>query len=262
MFQHGSYLAGRVAARQALDSGWTAEIAWTRVHAILHQRTCCKKGINVVDRTTYLAPRGNPRSSRSSSNRKPWDDREHPICIGRPRLFAIMVTHAEESRSVDLHQTDAISRDGSTVWIAIQSLSDGHGEARSAPLCDDTGSIGFQSDGAKRSWKNSTIAVRSNRNRDVIEPRSRSLRGGIASSRSDGDRRTTGTTNVARPRRDRGLIVAKKVAIRKQNWSWNHHRFIAELKPRSMPTESPPRRHQTASTITSIAYDLWADFPL
>ena len=36
-----------------------------------------------------------------------------------------MATHTEQSRSVDLHQTDMIYRDGSTVWIAIQSSSDG-----------------------------------------------------------------------------------------------------------------------------------------
>ena len=60
------------------------------------------------DPMTYHAPRGNPRSSRSSSNRRPWDDRDHPICIGRPRLFAITVTHVEQSWSADLHQTDAM----------------------------------------------------------------------------------------------------------------------------------------------------------
>ena len=42
----------------------------------------------------------------------------------------------------------------------------------------------------------------------------------------------------------------------------NSHRFVAELKPQSMPTESPPRRHQTTSTIASIAHVFEPNFPL
>ena len=48
-----------------------------------------------------------------------WQGEEAAIFIGPSRLFAIGATHAEPLRLVDLHQTDAISRDGSTAWIAI-----------------------------------------------------------------------------------------------------------------------------------------------
>ena len=83
-----------------------------------------------------------------------------------------------------------------------------------------SGGLASQSDDFKGSWKNSTIAVRSNRDRGAIEPRSWSCRRGIASTGSDGgqlrsritidaqswpDRRTI----VARSQHDRGLIAAR-----------------------------------------------------
>ena len=40
MFPHGSYLAGDVAAWRASDRIRAAEIAWTRVHAIIKCSTC------------------------------------------------------------------------------------------------------------------------------------------------------------------------------------------------------------------------------
>ena len=73
MFPHGFCFAGRVAAWRALDAGGTAVIAWTRVHAIIHQTRAKKEGLRDEDRTTYLAPRGNPRTSRSASNRRAID---------------------------------------------------------------------------------------------------------------------------------------------------------------------------------------------
>ena len=53
MFPHGSYLAGRVAARQASDSvgpDHKASIAWTRVHAIMKSGTCAKSSLSDKDR--------------------------------------------------------------------------------------------------------------------------------------------------------------------------------------------------------------------
>ena len=78
-------------------------------------------------------------------------------------------------------------------------------------------SIGASSDSSEVSSKNSTIAVRSNRDRGAIEPRSGSLFGGIASSRSDDDRRMTRTTIVAQSRRDRGENCDHFEAKLKQN---------------------------------------------
>ena len=53
MVPHGSYLAGRVAARQALDSvgpDRKASIAWTRVHAIMKSGTGAKSSLSGDDR--------------------------------------------------------------------------------------------------------------------------------------------------------------------------------------------------------------------
>ena len=53
LFPHGSYLAGRVEARQASDSVGSdrkASIAWTRVHAIMKLGTCAKSSLSDDDR--------------------------------------------------------------------------------------------------------------------------------------------------------------------------------------------------------------------
>ena len=65
------------------------------------------------------------------------------------------------------------------------------------------------SDGYEDTWKNSTIAVQSNRDRGAIEPRSWKFRRGIAYTGSDGGRLLTSTTIDARSWRDRGAIVAR-----------------------------------------------------
>ena len=52
--------AGDVDARRALDSVKTAEIVWTRVHAISKLFTCAKEGISGDDQRVYLTPRGDP----------------------------------------------------------------------------------------------------------------------------------------------------------------------------------------------------------
>ena len=52
MFLHGSYLAGRVAARHASDSvglDRKASIAWTRVHAIMKSGKCTKSSLSDDD---------------------------------------------------------------------------------------------------------------------------------------------------------------------------------------------------------------------
>ena len=64
------------------------------------------------------------------------------------------------------------------------------------------------SDGYEDTWKNSTIAVRSNRDRGAIERRSWKFRRGIASTGLNGGRLLTSTTIKARSWPDRGAIVA------------------------------------------------------
>ena len=108
----------------------------------------------------------------------------------------------------------------------------------------------LQSDGLRDSWKNSTIAARSSRDRGTYDVES-----------SPVDRQAIDEGSGPRSWPDRGPIVARSWPDRGRNHGYleaklkpNSHRFVAELKPRSMPTESPPRRHQTASTIASIAH--------
>ena len=111
-------------------------------------------------------------------------------------------------------------------------------------------SLWLASDGREASWKNSTIAVRSNRDRGAIEPRSGSLREAIVSKRSENDRRLTRTSIEARSWPDRGPIVglleAKIADILKRNRS----KIEADSKPirnlRLHVMKPPPRRMDSA----------------
>ena len=67
MFPHGLTCEGRVATYRTSDAIRTVTIAWTRVHAIVKSITCAKGDLSEDNRTTYLAPRGILRSSRSAS---------------------------------------------------------------------------------------------------------------------------------------------------------------------------------------------------
>ena len=109
------------------------------------------------------------------------------------------------------------------------------------------------SNGVDDSWKNTTIAVRLNHDRGAIESRWYIFHHGIDSTIFRGIK-WFAITISSRSWLDRGFFLKKKLEL-------THHRFVAELKPRSMPTESPPRRHQTASTTASIAHDFWANSP-
>ena len=55
--------AGDVDARRASDSVRTAEIAWTRVHAIIKSGTCSKYILRDGDRKAYLTPHGDTRNA-------------------------------------------------------------------------------------------------------------------------------------------------------------------------------------------------------
>ena len=70
MFPHGLTLQVTWTRGERPISSRTATIAWTRVHAIIKSTTCAKGRVSDEDRTTYLAPRGNPRTSQSASNRR------------------------------------------------------------------------------------------------------------------------------------------------------------------------------------------------
>ena len=92
MFPHGFCFAGRVAARGALGAGGTAVIAWTLVHAIIHQTRAKKK-------VSGLRSQGLPFAT--------WTRRERPIVVAglsclSHRTVAILVI---EEHSVDRDRT-------------------------------------------------------------------------------------------------------------------------------------------------------------
>ena len=130
-----------------------------------------------VDRTTYHAPRGILRSSRSASI-----EGLELIAIGR------LIFIERRSRS-----------DGWR-WTQIMIVAHGISESRSFIQLE-------LSDGYEDTLKNSTITVRSNRDRGAIELRSWKFQRGIASTGSDGGRLLTSTTIDARSWPDRGAIV-------------------------------------------------------
>ena len=110
------------------------------------------------------------------------------------------------------------------------------------------------SDDEDKTWKN----PRSRSDRAAIAARSSRDHTSFIGESSPVDRQAIDEGSGPRSSRDRGGDRGYLEAKLKPN----SRRFVAELKPRSMPTESPAQRHQTASTIASIAHDLWANFPL
>ena len=100
-------------------------------------------------------------------------------------------------------------------------------------------------------WKNSTIAVRSNRDRGAIEPRSGSLHGGIGPNRGPSGRRSTNDQDhdrgpiVVRSWPNRGPIVARSrlkcmIFGGKIEADWLRNRPLDAIKPlpqaRQLPT--------------------------
>ena len=148
MFPHVLPFAGDVDARQASDSIKMAEIAWTRVHAIIKSGTCAKCNLSDGDQKAYLAPRGDTRDG----------------------IFINVKT--------------------------ARSRSDGHSEARFYSLQGDAWSVEFPSDGEEDSWKNSRIAVRSNRDH-----------GSFVVEAKPGSRRTIPAEDGKRNVHDRGPIA-------------------------------------------------------
>ena len=106
-----------------------------------------QKDISEFDRMTYRAPRGSPRSPRSASNRRPWDD-----------LYLTAELH-REMIAVFINRT---AGSGLVSWSWPTGSANRN---RSSPEA--------QSNGGERSWKNSTIADRSNHDCNTIEPQSR-----------------------------------------------------------------------------------------
>ena len=119
------------------------------------------------------------------------------------------------------------------------------------------------SDGADKTWKK----PRSRSDRAVIAVRSSRDRSSFLAESCPIDRQAIDEGSGPRLWPDRGPIVARSWPDRGGNSGYleaklkpSSCRFVAELKPRFMHTESPPRRHQTVSTIASIAYDSKPNF--
>ena len=167
-------------------------IVWTRVHGILHQRTCCKKGISEVDRTTYLTPRGISRSSRLSSNRRPWDDRHQTAKIFRDQRHYTIIQYASDGRNCSQSWRRTLSNHDR--WIFIRRT---RSIAMGAP-CGSRSNLHQTTDGG---WTRTTIVTRSWPDRGAIRAWSCHdrdlLQRGIVSTRSDGVQRMTRTTIVA-----------------------------------------------------------------
>ena len=153
---------------------------------------------------------------------------------------------------------DQTNRDRSSNWSIIGQLAvySPHDRDELDQINRDLSSNWSIIGRRRQEVKEPSIAVRSSRDRGAIEPRPHFFRWEIVFNRSAGNRQRVKTTIVARSQpdcgRNRGYLEAKLMP--------NSHRFVAELKPQSMPTESPPRRHQTASTIAPITHDFKPDF--
>ena len=129
------------------------------------------------------------------------------------RTAAIFFVTGSSVQSPHLHRTVEIS-----IAICTDQTADGGRSLRSQPTRSrDRSSPKVQSNGDERSWKNSTIAARSNRDRGVIEPRSWKFHCGIASTGSDGGRLLTRTTIDSRSWPNRGENRGQSEAKLKHN---------------------------------------------
>ena len=119
---------------------------------------------------------------------------------------------------------------------------------RTAYLIDIGRLTWFASDGAEMLWKNF-----------AIEPQSRRDRAAIACLLPQNRLYPSRRWSTELQDHDRHTIVAWSWCDRGKKleafWPWNPVKIGAELEPRPMPKESPPRRLKTAPTNASIAHD-------
>ena len=118
------------------------------------------------------------------------------------RTAAIFFVSGSIVQSPDLHRTDEIS-------IMSRTEQTAYDHSRRDRTIVTVPSPEALSDGYEDTWKNSTIAVQSNRDRGAIEPRSWKFRRGIVATESNGGRLLTSTTIDAQSWPARGAIVAR-----------------------------------------------------
>ena len=125
MFPHDFSFASDVETRRTLDLTARTSIAWTRVHAIIHQSTCWKKRLSGLDRGLtwrHVATRGSPifisvKAARSPSDGH--DKRRFSSHRGRrgisqssshghddPRSLSHLGDTWKRAGRLDLHRTD------------------------------------------------------------------------------------------------------------------------------------------------------------
>ena len=197
---HTSYLLQATWTRSKPRIRW-ATIAWRRSHGPESTRSKSQHVLEIkikwMRSKAYLLPSG---AFWSVDPPRTDDDRSE-------------VWSRDQDHQTYLNLTDRTAGGG----LSWRSRSDGHAEARSAPLREDTWSIGFQSDGVGDSWKNITIAVLSNHDR-AIEPRLWILQRGIDSTILKLHPRWIAITIKPRSWPDRGAIVARSWCDRGLFW--------------------------------------------
>ena len=159
----------------------------------------------------------------------------------------------ESSDASDLHQTDVVAI-AIIIAIFFHRTADAHQNRGPRDRAIVTiRSPEALSDGYEDTWKNSTIAVRLNRDRGAIKPRSWSLRYGITSIDQDDDRRRPRV--MINPRSWRktwsflGYFEAKSTRISSRSGSH-------DAAPRNFShdfAKPPPRPLQLAMIFGSIS---------
>ena len=255
MFPHGLTCAGRVAAYQTSDAIRTATIAWTRVHAIIKSITCAK------GRLKWRRSDDLPCAT--------WQPEKLPIVIKSKGLEMIAITQyasddrdCSQSRSVDLHQTDAMGapcgsrsnlhptatmKHDPPLFVMISGASDFNPTAtmkHDPPLfVMISGASDFNP------------TAQTDRGRT---PRSRRDRAAIRELPWWNCRQSIGRRSTDGQDHDLGPIVAKMRLI----WSQIQADFSRNWSHDAAPKESLTRRPQTTPTTASIGHDLRANFPL
>ena len=253
----------------AVRSKRKASIAWTRVHAIGHQRTCLIGGVSGCDRARIS---WHVETLEAFDHRLKWiraslDDRDlsrsqwcvdSPGCIDLHRMVTLLPDfaigeHGVDTRwSRDLHQTATTTRHRHLTLAR-------HGTPWTVQYPSDE----------RRQQMTVESKPRSRRDRDPIIARSGLWSSAITAPSIVESRLhlfqihqtawiedwpRSWLTIAARSWPDRPTIGANSPP----NRGW----ITVELEPRSMPKDPPPRRHQTAPTTASVAHDLRANFPL
>ena len=168
----------------------------------------------------------------------------------------------DDSGALDLHQTEGITITIITTIFAHLTVDARQNRGPRDRAIGAIRSPEALSDGCEDTWKNSTIAVRSNRDRGTIEPRSWSNCCGINSTRARRDFHDMCSEIDAQSTHDQATIVVDRCRSRRKAWPVGngiHGEIQANSWPISKrqrrPKESLSRPCKTAPTTASTAHD-------